>query len=684
MIYSQRFALKQTGTGSNAAGSERALRALSALRQVQYFSGKPYMPVTVSKISMSPTAAWLILSCCMVTNVDAQQTQIAPPQAQVAKSVFKDGQAQIVDAFKDGRQWIREYLWVETEFDTDGNGRPDRMHVDVTRQRQTDTEGLKVPVIYETSPYFSGMGSSSATYMWNPKQELNAESPERSHQPSIKYRGETTMISNSLTGTWVPRGFAVVHSCSPGTGRSQGCPTLGGKNESLAPKAVIDWLNGRARGFTTPDGDQEVFATWCTGKVGMTGTSYNGTLPVAAATTGVEGLEAIIPDAPNTSYYHYYRSHGLIRHPGGYMGEDIDVLYEFIDSGDPEVREHCDCEIRDRELQGNFDRVNGDYNDFWAARDYLNQLDNFKAATIMSHGFNDWNVMPEHSVRIYEALKAKGVPCQAFFHQGGHGGPPPMKMMNRWFTRYLYGIENGVEDDSRAWIVRESDSRGKPTAYADYPNPDAEMVTLHPANNGLNIGTLELENARPDSSSRQTLVDDVSIKGSQLAAAEASNHRLLFATPVLQQPLHLSGTPTMRIKLSCDKKAANLSVWLVSLPWDDTSGRIHDNIITRGWADPQNSKSLRESAPLVPGEFYELTFPLQPDDQIIPAGQQIALMIFSSDQDFTLWPEPGTELTIDLDATALTLPIVGGIESFQTATRASENGAVPFVPGQVP
>lgn len=128
------------------------------------------------------------------------------------------------------------------------------------------------------------------------------------------------MIAASQVRAWVPRGFAVVHSESPGTGLSQGCVTIGGENESLAPKAVIDWLNGRAKGFTTADGTTEVRATWATGKVGMIGTSFNGTLPVAAATTGVAGLEAIIPVAPNNSYYRYYRSHGLVRSPGGTWG----------------------------------------------------------------------------------------------------------------------------------------------------------------------------------------------------------------------------------------------------------------------------------------------------------------------------------------------------------------------------
>ena len=129
------------------------------------------------------------------------------------------------------------------------------------------------------------------------------------------------------------------------------------------------------------------------------------------------------------------------------MGEDIDVLYDFINSGDPKKRDYCDCNVRDKEMAEGHDRVTGDYNEFWAGRDYLNQLEKVKAAVLMAHAFNDWNVMPEHSVRIYSALKEKGVPVQAFFHQGGHGGPPPMELMNRWFTRYLYDVDNGVEDD---------------------------------------------------------------------------------------------------------------------------------------------------------------------------------------------------------------------------------------------
>ena len=107
---------------------------------------------------------------------------------------------------------------------------------------------------------------------------------------------------------------------------------------------------------------------------------------------------------------------------------------------------------------------------------------------------------------------------------------------------------------------------------------------------------------------------------------------------------------------------------MVSLPWNGEARKLNDNLITRGWADPQNHRSLTKSEPLEPGKFYDLEFDLEPDDQIIPVGQQIGLMIFSSDRDFTLWPEPGTELTIDIGATSIEIPVVGGSKAFAAAS----------------
>jgi len=169
----------------------------------------------------------------------------------------------------------------------------------------------------------------------------------------------------------------------------------------------------------------------------------------------------------------------------------------------------------------------------------------------------------------------------------------------------------------------------------------------------------------------ETLIDDVSKTGGELAKEETSDNRLLFALPKLTAPLHISGTPRLRVKLSCNKEAANFSAWLVSLPWTD-SRKITDDLVTRGWADPQNHMSIAKGEKLVPGEWYEISFALNPDDQVIQPGEQLALMLFSSDREFTLWPEPGTKVTVDLEGTTLELPIVGGKDALQKAVEGGK------------
>jgi X-Pro dipeptidyl-peptidase len=601
-----------------------------------------------------------------ITNVSAQPIQAHNQNAPYLN--FKNGEAQVVPHFRDNKTWIREELWVETNFDSDYDGKPDRMHVFVTRPYQTESENLKLPVIYKTSPYYglkiwSLLGFNTKKNYWRVKHELG-EKPKPHRHSKLQTRKKRPIESFFSDNLWVPRGYITVYSSSPGTGLSDGAPTIGGENESQAPKAVIDWLCGRAKGYKTRTGVEEVYASWCTGKVGMKGTSYDGTLCIAAATTGVAGLEAIIPVAPVTSFYHYYRSNGLVRSPGGYLGEDMDVLYNLINTGDKRKRKKNNRVVRDSLLAKNQDRITGDYNEFWATRDYLVKIDSMKAAMIMAHGFNDWNVMPEQSYRFYKAAKEKGLPVQLFYHQRDHGGDPPFVMMNRWFTRYLHGIENGVENDAPVRIVREHQKNT--TSYNSYPDDRASDVTLFLEAGNNNTGNVCLE--KPERQKNELFADDYRIKGEILLESKNVKHRLLYVSPVLEKDVRISGEPRITVQLSCNKPAANLSVWLVSLPWEEEkANKIYDNIITRGWADPQNHQSLTKGEPLKLGEFYSVSFNLMPDDQVIRKGQQIGIMIFSSDKEFTLWPKPGTEITVDLNSTSITLPIVGGTEEFRNA-----------------
>ncbi len=575
----------------------------------------------------------------------------APAGAQVTGPVFVDGQAQPV--FTAGpTTWVREELWVESEIDSDFDGKLDRIHVDVTRVQETETVGLKVPVVFEVSPYYGG---SVDVVNWNVDHEIGQPPTTRPVTAPV-FRDTSPIISNSHVSTWVPRGFAVVHAEGTGTGLSEGCPTTGDPFETLGPKAVVDWLNGRAKAYTSPTGGDQVMADWTTGKVGMIGTSYNGTLPIGVATTGVEGLEAIVPISAISSWYDYYRANGAVRAPGGFQGEDADVLAEYTYTRpDQQI---CRPVIAD--LAAKQDRVTGDYSPFWDARNYMNDIENVRAASLVAHGNNDWNVMTKHAAVYYQSLRERGVPHMLYWHQGGHGGSPPLVRTNRWFSRYLWEHENGVENDPRAWVVREGQSSQNPTPYREWPDPDAARVTLSFAGNGLETGELRLKEGKR---SFQTLVDNATISAATLMNAASSPHRLLFKTPALLKPIRISGTPTIQLHMAFGKPKANLTAHLVSYP----AGGGNGTVISRGWIDPENRHSPAVTEAIQVGTSFKLTFDLQPKDSVIAAGRRLGVMILSSDRDYTIRPAPGTELTMDLRESQLRLPIVGGPSAFTNA-----------------
>ena len=68
-----------------------------------------------------------------------------------------------------------------------------------------------------------------------------------------------------------------------------------------------------------------------------------------------------------------------------------------------------------------------------------------------------YNVVPEHSTRIYDEMVRLHKPVSIYLHTGGHGGNPPADMVKScWFSHYLYGVDNGVEKDAPVWIVQDA------------------------------------------------------------------------------------------------------------------------------------------------------------------------------------------------------------------------------------
>ena len=361
------------------------------------------------------------------------------PEPAPAVPTFVNGLSQNVFSTATA-DWISGEVWVESEFDSDGDGKKDRLHADYTLPKETATDGLKVPVIYEDSPYYANTAPNYSN--WNVDHELGATPPARPFAPFWTARTTSPTISTIYESTWLPRGFAVVHSESPGTGNSDGCPTSGGRNETLGATNVIDWLNGRRKAYTSRTGTVEAPAVnWHNGHTAMMGTSYNGTIPIYAAATGVQGLDAIVPISAISDWYDYYRANGMVRAPhsssGGtgnnsFLGEDLDVLVDDVYSRDDELNPpgRLICQPLMRQIGIDEDRLSGNRNAAWNERSAMKDVKNVHAAALIAHGNNDFNVMTKNAAQFLEALKAQGVPHQFYFHQGGHGGA----RRTRWST----------------------------------------------------------------------------------------------------------------------------------------------------------------------------------------------------------------------------------------------------------
>lgn len=401
----------------------------------------------------------------------------------------------------------------------------------------------------------------------------------------------------------------------------------------------------------------------------MTGVSYNGTLPNQVATTGVKGLKTIVPVSAISSWYDYYRANGLVVAPGTFQGEDLDILAQYT-AGQARAEGQCADELA--AITEEQDRVTGDYSEFWQDRDYLDAR-NVKASVFVVHGLNDWNVKTEHFAGWWDQLAKRDVPRKIWLHQGGHGGPGSSASVtlpsgqtwtykqteNRWFDFWLWNVRNGIMDEPTAVLQREDRAY---TTYANWPDPAAREVGLRfAATDATAPGTLTTGKP-PKAKVEQSFVDEGrTIHPDTLVSNPdtASANRLAYRSPALTQSVRISGRPEMRLRMAIDNKPdANLTAYLVD--YGPAGSTAAPTVVTRGWMDPQNRKSAARTQPVKQGKLYDYRWTMEPKDYVFPAGHRIGVVVFSSDQEYTLLPLGGTELRVAPNDSELRLPVVGG------------------------
>ncbi|WP_251716117.1 Xaa-Pro dipeptidyl-peptidase [Lactobacillus agrestimuris] len=606
---------------------------------------------------------------------------------------------------------IREVVYVETDLDTDQDGQSDLIQVTVFRPVESNN-GLKVPALYTASPYFGGIianekrnhnvdeNLTDATKWTDPKYvaspEVKAQKPGNEDRPSTEEAVHKS--SYPLNEYLLARGFASVFAGGIGTRGSDGLRITGAPEETESAKEVIEWLHGDRIAYTDRTRKHETKASWCNGNIGMTGRSYLGTLQIAVATTGVAGLKTVVSEAAISSWYDYYREHGLVIAPEACQGEDLDLLAETCQSNLWDAGSYLKIKPKYDAMQKDLftkeDRTTGQYSDYWEARNYRHHTNGIKCSWISVHGLNDWNVKPKNVYKIWQKVKNLPIKHHLFLHQGPHYNMNNFvsidftDLMNLWFVHELLGVENNAYEQWPTAMIQDnlyadkwheekdwSDDLGQAVTY--YPTDDHE---LHKDGNGkekqsfVDHGGKEFKKAKISEEDWQYKF----ICGDQ-KWAKAS---LRYTTSEFIHPTTIVGRPEVKVRVSGSLPKGQLSVALVELAdrkrltptpkflmrngqelgyrfGTDTLQEFvpdkltHAKLITKAHMNLQNFEDLKKPSKIEADQFVDLSFKLQPTYYTMPVGSKLALIIYSTDQGMTKRPLEDETYTVDLAATEI-------------------------------
>lgn len=603
----------------------------------------------------------------------------APPAPDVTADaasvpyVLEDGKTKPVYSYEDA---IRETVWVKAP-DGDGDGEKDLVTVDIVRPRELDGS-KKIPVIMDPSPYYLCCGRGN-----------------ESERKSYDAQGNPLKMPLYYDNFFVPRGYAYAGVDMAGTARSTGCSDHGAKSDIGSVRAVIDWLNGRAK--AVDKNGKAVRATWTNGRSALIGKSYDGTLAQGVAATGVEGLETIVPVSAISSWYDYDRSQGLPfshNYPGG--------LSRAVETSRTRA---VDCTAINNAMDAQDGDDTGAYTKFWSRRDYRSKpgmsASKVEASVFISYGLQDTNVKTVHFGRWYELMKKHDVTTKVWLSRLGHVDPFDYRRelwvdtLHRWFDNQLMGIDNGILDEPRVDVETEP---GSWVTSDTWPVSDnRQRLTFH------EDGSLTTDEAEPGTA---TFVNSASQSESQAVAKGDNDNRLLYVSGSLTDSLRISGGA--KVELAITPGSGSVGQVGVALVDYSTQVRVRDNgqgsrdlgtqscwgrstsyddacyvdvaadtasfplaVVARGWAR------------LKGGQENMITVDLAYNDVEIQEGAQLGLVIFGASPSWLVTVDSSSSTyEIDLAKSSLVLPVVGELE---TADDAGDLSQVPsFVaPGVV-
>ena len=448
--------------------------------------------------------------------------------------VFENGLAQPVFPFTDGKSSsydaktsavVRLCVYVESDYDVDGDGRPDLVRAFIQVPRSAAEGNYKAATVFEARPYCAGVNDDAYDHMKEvesgkyPEFDMSVFNNRKDNRiqascgsPLGSAEGLMSTLeaaaeadpadwyyeADGVTGShsyenldnfnyYLVRGFAVVASAGFGTYKSDGFEYTGSSYERDAFKAVVEWIHGDRIAYTDRTRRFAVRADWSNGKVAMTGRSYAGTMPFAVAVTGATGLETIIPVAGISDWYSFLNQQGAQRY---WPKEMLMSFLSFFCTSkyyDHELSHSERAELDSFHHQFSMDQLKSglDYSDYWKEGNYTLQAQGIKCPALIVHGLHDENVSTKQFEMMLKSFEKAGAAVKLILHQGPHITPTmPNKgygilidgqyyddIVNRWISHYLCGVENGAEDmpavlvqsnlDQNVWMTADSWDTGR-------------------------------------------------------------------------------------------------------------------------------------------------------------------------------------------------------------------------------
>ena len=675
------------------------------------------------------------------------------------KPLFVNGMAQPIFPFTTGAvkegysnedsDIIRYCVYVETNYDTDGDGKLDLVKALVQVPRAAAKGDYKAATIYEARPYITGCtelygyeddlyntGNFDIKAMYNTpaaRKPVGSATTEKAaaaaNSADWYYWNPEEKMMDYEDLDWydyyLVRGYAVVECGGLGTKGSEGFETCGTDLEIDAFKCVIEWLHGDRVAYTDKTSNISIAADWSNKKVGMTGRSYAGTTQFGLATTGVKGLETIVPVAGIASWYEYTNSQGISTDSepaysdalAGYCaGRKLDADDWNKIKADYGNYLQTIYDIQ-RDLNGNYGETGG----HWNIRDYTVDTtqtgpigttgpSQINCSALIVHGLNDYNVRTKEFQLMYNAFTKAGENVKLLLHQDAHltptypagnlvfdiGDSSYDEILNRWFSHYLYGLENGAENmaavtaqdshDTDVWHTFDSWDTASSMIFK--ANADSETTTINSNYGAIGVTSQNWQSKFTSGSTggsvmyAQTVEKDTTIKGTVAVNFSALTENTDDnGTPIEDRDALM--VSAMLVDIAPEGKtfpAFNTSgsyvpkttlaeggAWMGGgLPnYDLTKLKASDvtyKIISRGWMDLCNpgagfdSHTADTRVALDGKTYHAYTIYLQSTVYEVEAGHTLALVIYAYEPGMARYTQ-NYQITIDNSTVSADIPV---------------------------